>query len=173
MVWQRILSVGYAIKAAPFFDAVVAIGGKQSGLGVFLSLGLDDVGHIDQLAVPGVQRNELGRGVLVKVRNNTAGHRGHDLLTQGRKRHDAVVDFVAAGFLVIGNHLLERCILFGHKALDPPHFGRRSRCIRDVRPRQGSGSGDPERVAKHRTPSQTLHASFPSPITPHIGTGVL
>src|SRR5712691_6199741 len=125
MVGQRTDGVRHTVKAALFFDAVVAIDREQRGPGILRLLGLDDVADIDQLVAPGLQRNDFGRRVLVEVRDDAAGYRRDDLLAQRRIGRDAVVDRVAAGFLVFGDDLFERDILFLGEALDPPDRGRR------------------------------------------------
>ena len=132
MVHRSADGIRHTVIAALLLDVVVAVGREQRGLGVFLPLRLDDVAHVDQLVLPGVERNDLGRGVLEQVGDNAAGHRRDDLLAHRRIGDDAVVDRVAAGLLVIGNDLLERNILFLRETLNPPHRRGRRRCVGDV-----------------------------------------
>jgi hypothetical protein len=83
-------------------------------------------------SLPGVERNDLGRGVLEQVGDAAAGHRRDDLLAHRRIGDNAVVDRVAAGLLVVGNDLLERNILLLRETLNPPHGRGRDRCVGDV-----------------------------------------
>jgi hypothetical protein len=62
-------------------------------------LRIDDVGYVDQLVVPGEQRNDFAGVVLKQVRNLAAGHRRDDLLAQRGIRNDAVFERVAARLL--------------------------------------------------------------------------
>src|ERR1700724_2377819 len=120
MVHRSADGIRYTVNATLLLDIVVAADREQRGLGVFLPLRLDDVADVDQLVVPGVQRNNLGRGVLEQIRDDAAGHRRDDLLPQRRIGHDAVVARVASGLLVFGDDLFERDALFLGGALAPP-----------------------------------------------------
>jgi hypothetical protein len=70
-------------------------------------LGFDNIGQIDQLVVPGVQRNDLERVVGEHVGDDAALHRRDDLLAQRRKGRNGHVDRIAARLLIIGNNLLD------------------------------------------------------------------
>jgi hypothetical protein len=132
MVHRSADGIRHTVNAALLLDIVVAADREQRGLGVFLPLRLDDVADVDQLVLPGVERNDLGRVVLEQVGDEAAGHRRDDLLPQRRIGHDAVVDRVAAGLLVFGDDLLERDVLFLGGALGPPQGRGRGRCVGDV-----------------------------------------
>ena len=80
MVHPRTDGIRHTVKTALLLDIVVAIGGEQRGLGVFLPLRLDDIAHIDQFVGPGIECNDFGRGVLEHIRDDAAGHRRDDLL---------------------------------------------------------------------------------------------
>ena len=157
MVRQHRRRIGHAVKAALFLDAVVAIDREQRGFGVFLSLRLDNVADVDQLAVPGLQGNQLGRGALVQIRHDAARHRRDDLLAQRRIGDDAVVDGVAAGLLVIGDELAKRHILLLDEALGPPHGRGGRRGVGDVGPGQCRSSGKTHRAAQQRAPGPLVH----------------
>src|SRR5206468_1105491 len=122
MVHRSAYGIRDAVIAALLLDIVVAAGREQRRLGIFLPLRLDDVADVDQLVVPGVERNDLGRGVLEQVGDDAARHRRDDLLSHRRIGRDAVVDRVAAGLLVIGDDLFKRCILFLGEPLGPSIF---------------------------------------------------
>jgi Putative Actinobacterial Holin-X, holin superfamily III len=90
---------------------------------------------------------------------------------QMRSDHDrdqAVVDFVAARLLIIGDQPAKGDVLLGKVALVPPRLDGRSCRIGYVGPRENSGCGEPEGAAKYRTPGHSLHERFPSPFVPCI-----
>jgi hypothetical protein len=91
-------------------------------------LRFDNVGYVDELVVPGIERNDFPRIVLKQIRDLAAGYRRNDFLTLRREGNNAVVDFVATGLLVIGDDLLEGRVLFLDETLRPPD--RRSRSCR-------------------------------------------
>src|ERR1700738_2366720 len=68
MVHRSADGIGHTVNAALLLYIVVAADREQRGLGVFLPLRLDDVAEVDQLVLPGVERNDLGRGVLGQIR---------------------------------------------------------------------------------------------------------
>ena len=61
-------------------------------------------------------------GAIVEdqVRDLAAGDRGYRLLIERLERHDAEVDLVAAGFLVVRDRLAESGVLFRDEALYLP-----------------------------------------------------
>ena len=68
------------------------------------------------------------RGVMEnQVRDVPAGDRGYRLLVQRLERHDAEVDLVAAGLLVVGDRLAESGVLLAGRSPAP---ARRSRSRR-------------------------------------------
>src|SRR5215831_20261615 len=71
MVRPHGASIGYRIIAAPFLDAVVAVAAEQRGLGVFRFLRLDDIGGVDQLVVPGIERENFDRVVREQNKSGT------------------------------------------------------------------------------------------------------
>ena len=101
--------IGGPVKAALFRDAVVAIGGVQRGFAVLRFLYFDDIGHIEQLVVPSVERNDLAWVVGEQVGDDAGLDRRDDLLALRGIGRDRIVDRVAARFFVIGNDLLEVC----------------------------------------------------------------
>ena len=112
------------IEAALLRDAVVEAGGQQRGLAELRLVRLDDVAHVHQLIVPGVLRQDRRRRVVEnEVRNVAAGQRGDRLLVQRHERHDAEVDLVAAGLLIVRDRLAERRVLLGNEALHPADGG--------------------------------------------------
>src|SRR5205085_4728100 len=133
MIAQRADRKGYAIETALLFDAVVAIDSEQRGLGELRFLCLDDIADIDQLVGPGIQRDDLARGILEYVRDDAALDRRDDLLPHRGIGRDAVVDRVAARLLVVLDELLEGDILLLGEALDPPNLSRLGGRISDVR----------------------------------------
>ncbi len=157
MVGQHVKRQRNAVQTALFLNAIVAIDVEQRGFGVLLALGRHDVGHIDQLVVPGEQSDDLGRVVGEKIRDDAAGHRRDDLLALRRERRDVELDLVAAGLLVIRDNLFERRILFLDKALRPPDLRGRRCCVGYIRPPQGSGAHQAHRAVKQRTPRQMPH----------------
>src|SRR5438270_10110555 len=159
--------MGYSVKAAPFLNVIVAVSVEQRRLGVLLPSRLDNVGDIDQFVVPGVERNNFRRVVGEKVRNDAARHCRHDLLALRRKWHDAELNRIAAGLLVIGDDLLDRYVLFRDEALRPPHFRGRGRSIGDVWARQRPSRGQTQGAAKHRAPAQVSHVRLPSLLWRH------
>ena len=136
--------IRHTVIAALLFDAVVAIGGEQSGLGIFLFLGFDDIGHIDQLAGPGLQRDQLGRAALVQIGHDPTRHRRNDLLAHRRVGDDRVVDRVAARLLVIGDDFLKSDVFFVGEALDPPQGRGLGGGVGDIGPRKASGGHQPQ-----------------------------
>src|SRR5438552_3881055 len=99
LAWKALLSsasfqliapdgIRHTVIAALLLDIVVATDREQRSLGELLPLRLDNVADIDQLVVPGVQRNDLGRSVLEDVGDDAAGHRRDDLLTHRRVGRD-------------------------------------------------------------------------------------
>jgi hypothetical protein len=155
---------------ALLLDIVVAADREQRGLGVFLLLRLDDVADVDQLVLPSVQRDDLSRVVLKQIRDEAAGHRRDDLLAQWRIGHDAVVDRVAAGLLVIGDDLFDRDVFLFGGALGPPHGRGRRRGVGDVGPPQSSRRRQSRGTAKQRTPAQLAHRRL-LPRCPLINAG--
>jgi hypothetical protein len=131
-------------------------------------LGFDNIGQIDQLVVPGVQRNDLERVVGEHVGDDAALHRRDDLLAQRRKGRNGHVDRIAARLLVIGNDLLDCDVLFFGEALGPPYRCGCRRGICDERARQRPGSSQGQRTAEHRSPAQIAHARLPSPFAPRM-----
>ena len=59
MVRPNRTGVGNAVKAASFLDIVKAVHRQQRGLGVLLLLCLYHFGYVDQLILPGVQRDDF------------------------------------------------------------------------------------------------------------------
>src|SRR6516164_8247682 len=162
---------GSAVEAALLCDAVVAVGIEQRSLSVLLLLRFDNIADIEQLVVPGIERDDLVRIVAEHVRDDATLHRRDDLLALRRERHDAELDRVAAGLLVIGDVLFDRRILFRDKALRPPHLSSGRRRVGDVGPRQGSGGDEPDGAEKYRTPGQIDHAHLPSPFMTRPNAG--
>ena len=64
MVHRSADGIRHTVIAALLLDVVIAGGCEQRGLGILRFLRPDDVGHVDQLVLPGVKRDYLGRGVL-------------------------------------------------------------------------------------------------------------
>jgi hypothetical protein len=157
MVHRSADGIGHTVNTALLLDIVIAADREQRGLGVFLPLRLDDLAHVHQLVLPGVERNDLGGGVLEQVGDDAADHRRDDLLAHRRIGDNAVVKRVAAGLLVIGNDHLERNILFLRETLNPPHGRGRGRRVGDIGPRQRANRAQSEGTAKHRTPRQSGH----------------
>ena len=151
---------GHGVIATPFLDAVVTKGGEQRRFGVLRFLRLDDVAHIDQLAVPGKQGDDFGGRVLEQVRHDAAGHCRNDLLAHRRIRRDAVIDLVAARLLIVGDDLLEGDVFLLGKALDPPRFGGFGGGMSDIRPHERARGCERQRTTKHRTPGWIRHFAF-------------
>ena len=120
------------VIAALFRDVVVGVAGLQRRRHEQRFLRLDDVGEVDQLVLPGAQHAKEVVAEIDDVGHDAARHRGDLLLPHRGKRHDAVVDLVAARLLVIGDHLLEGDILFLGEALHPPHRRGRRRGVGDI-----------------------------------------
>ena len=157
MVGKRPDRIRHTVNTAPFLGAIIAVDGEERCLRVLRFLRLDDVAHIDQLAVPGKQGDDFGGRVLEQVRHDAAGHCRNDLLAHRRIRRDAVIDLVAARLLIVGDDLLEGDVFLLGKALDPPRFGGFGGGMSDIRPRQGGGTRQCRGAAKYRTPCQSGH----------------
>ena len=153
----------HAVECALLGRVVVAVGGAQRRVDVLRFLGLDDVADVDELVGPCVQRQKGEIGVFHDVRDDAAGYGRDFLLAQRRERNDAVLDLIAAGFLVVGHQLFEGDILFLSETLGPPDLCGRRRRVGDMRPRQSTGGGKPERAAQHRAPGKDRHTRLPSP----------
>ncbi len=130
--------MGDAVEAAPLLDAVIQEGVGEHGRVHLRLLRLDDVGHVDEIALPGLKRGSLGRGYAHRVGHLTAGDRRDDLLPQRRERRDGQLDQVAARFFVIRDDLADRRVLLGDKALRPPQCRGGGRRVGDVGPREAS-----------------------------------
>src|SRR5215469_8118506 len=131
--------------------AVIEKAGIDRELEKILFLRLNDVAHIEQLVVPGLQRRKLEVGNFHHIRDDTAGHRRDCLLAQWRERNEAVIDLVAASLLVFLDHRFEGGILLFGKTLGEPNLRGRGRAVGDMGPRYGSGGNKPKRTVKHRT----------------------
>ena len=109
------------VEGALLRGAVVEGGVQQRGLAELGLVRLHDVAHVHQLVVPGVLRQDRCRCVMEnQVRDLPAGDRGYRLLVQRLERHDAEVDLVAGGLLVVGDRLAERRVLLRDEALYLP-----------------------------------------------------
>jgi hypothetical protein len=60
-------------------------------------LGLDDIGYVDQLVVPGIETGNFTRIIDHHIRDNAGLHRRDDFLSLRRERRD-LVDLVALAF---------------------------------------------------------------------------
>ena len=151
------------IEGALLRGAVVERGVQQRGLAEPGLVLLHDVAHVHQLIVPGVLRQYRCRRVVEnQVRDLAAGDRGYRLLVQRLERHDAEVDLVAAGLLVVGNRLAESGVLLGDETLYLPDCRGRRRRIRDIGTCQGPCCRQTQRSTNYRTPAHVVHGRSPS-----------
>ena len=125
-------SIGHGVIATPFLDAVVAECSEQCRFGVLRFLRLDDVADVDQLVVPGIQREDFHWVVREQVGDNPAGQGRDDLLAVWREGHEGIVDRIAAGLLVLLDNGFERHVLFFGETLDPPYRRGFRRSVRDI-----------------------------------------
>jgi len=151
------------VDAALLRDVVVILGREDRHGMILRLLGLHDVGEVEQLAVPGILRDDrVGGGVVAHdVRDVARGQRPDDLLHQRRERNEGKVDLVAARLLVFRDHGAEADVLLANEALRPPYAHGRSRRIGDVGSSEGAGCRKTERPAEHRTPVKLAHANPP------------
>jgi hypothetical protein len=97
-------------------------------------LGVDDIGHVDQLVVPGIKRDDFCRVVLEQVGDHPAGDRRNDLL------------------VVIGDELLERYILLLGEALHPPHLRGLCRRLGNIGLHHARRCRKRQTATQHRSP---------------------
>src|SRR5207248_2454773 len=109
-----------AVEAALLRHAVVAVGRIQRGFAVLGFLRLHNIADVDQLVVPGVQRDDLARVVGEHVRHYAGLYRRDDLLAQRGIGGNRELDRVAACLLIVGDDLLDGNVFFFGEALGPP-----------------------------------------------------
>jgi hypothetical protein len=84
-------------------------------------LHLNNVGNVEKLVIPCILGKDRRRSVVKdQVRDITTGQRRDHFLIQSLERQDAVVEFVAAGLLVVRRGLTKRYVFGRNKALANP-----------------------------------------------------
>src|SRR6202011_4741437 len=140
-------------------DVVVILGGqKRRGMEVRL-LSFHHVGHIDELVVPGVLRDDRhGTGeVLHDIRHVAAGQRRDDLLHHRPERNDAYLEGVPARLLVLGDEVLEGGVFLGDETLGPPYVGGLGRRTGNVGTCERPRCRQRGRSTKQRTSAALAH----------------
>src|SRR5215469_6440344 len=104
---QRRGFVWSLVRATRFGDAIVVTRPEISSWMQLRLQRINYVAEVHEFVFPSVLRDNSRLLDVVRhhIRNVAAGERRNNLLHQGRKRDEAIIDSVAALFLVVGNHV--------------------------------------------------------------------